>query len=76
MFRDDESRRVWRWRGRELIQALVSVVRTGAYSERVPVVHIVGVPSTVLQKEGKLLHHTLGDGRKYHPTLPPTQRRQ
>lgn len=34
----------------------------GAYSERIPVVHIVGCPSTASQKEGTLLHHTLGDG--------------
>ena len=35
----------------------------GAYSERVPILHIVGVPSTKLQSEGALLHHTLGDGQ-------------
>ena len=34
-----------------------------AFSEHVPVVHIVGVPSTVQQKDKPLLHHTLGDGR-------------
>jgi pyruvate decarboxylase len=34
----------------------------GAYSEHVPVVHIVGVPSTASQKDGMLLHHTLGNG--------------
>ncbi|EEQ90019.1 pyruvate decarboxylase [Blastomyces dermatitidis ER-3] len=34
----------------------------GAYSEYVPVIHIVGSPSTASQKEGVLLHHTLGDG--------------
>lgn len=34
----------------------------GAYSERVPIIHIVGVPSTKLQGKGALLHHTLGDG--------------
>ncbi|KLJ09409.1 pyruvate decarboxylase [Blastomyces silverae] len=34
----------------------------GAYSEFVPVIHIVGSPSTASQKEGVLLHHTLGDG--------------
>ncbi|KAF3917837.1 hypothetical protein ABW20_dc0105632 [Dactylellina cionopaga] len=34
----------------------------GSYSERVPVVHIVGVPSTISQKQGALLHHTLGNG--------------
>lgn len=34
----------------------------GAYSEYVPVIHIVGSPSTVSQKDGILLHHTLGDG--------------
>ena len=28
-----------------------------------PVLHIVGVPSTGLQSKKALLHHTLGDGR-------------
>lgn len=35
----------------------------GAYSERVPILHIVGAPSTSAQKNGFLLHHTLGDGK-------------
>lgn len=34
----------------------------GAMSERVPVLHIVGVPSEALQQKQALLHHTLGDG--------------
>ena len=34
----------------------------GAYSEYVPIVHIVGTPSTVSQRDGLLLHHTLGNG--------------
>lgn len=34
----------------------------GAYSEHVPMVHIVGTPSTISQKSGLLLHHTLGNG--------------
>lgn len=34
----------------------------GAYSEYVPVVHIVGYPSTISQRNGMLLHHTLGNG--------------
>ena len=34
----------------------------GAYSEVVPVVHIVGTPSTLSQRDGMLLHHTLGNG--------------
>ncbi|KAF2257498.1 pyruvate decarboxylase [Lojkania enalia] len=34
----------------------------GAYSEYVPVVHIVGYPSTTSQRDGMLLHHTLGNG--------------
>ncbi|KAF2466555.1 pyruvate decarboxylase [Lindgomyces ingoldianus] len=34
----------------------------GAYSEYVPIVHIVGYPSTIAQKDGMLLHHTLGNG--------------
>ncbi|KAF7796304.1 hypothetical protein EIP86_007481 [Pleurotus ostreatoroseus] len=35
----------------------------GAYSEHVPVLHIVGVPRTDQQKTKPILHHTLGDGR-------------
>lgn len=34
----------------------------GAYSEYVPVVHVVGTPSTLSQRDGLLLHHTLGNG--------------
>ncbi|KAM3517399.1 hypothetical protein NHJ13051_009021 [Beauveria bassiana] len=34
----------------------------GAYSEHIPLVHIVGCPSTRSQKQGMLLHHTLGNG--------------
>ncbi|KAJ4164130.1 hypothetical protein LMH87_005815 [Akanthomyces muscarius] len=34
----------------------------GAFSEHIPVVHIVGCPSTRSQKQGMLLHHTLGNG--------------
>ncbi|EFE40758.1 pyruvate decarboxylase, putative [Trichophyton verrucosum HKI 0517] len=34
----------------------------GAYSEYVPIVHIVGQPSTASQRDGMLLHHTLGNG--------------
>ncbi|CAG8950781.1 hypothetical protein HYFRA_00002996 [Hymenoscyphus fraxineus] len=34
----------------------------GAYSEHVPIVHIVGCPATPSQKDGALLHHTLGNG--------------
>ncbi|KAH7015116.1 thiamine diphosphate-binding protein [Ilyonectria destructans] len=34
----------------------------GAFSEHIPVVHIVGCPSTISQRDGMLLHHTLGNG--------------
>ena len=34
----------------------------GAYSEYVPIVHITGTPSTVSQRNGMILHHTLGNG--------------
>jgi pyruvate decarboxylase len=34
----------------------------GAFSEHVPIVHIVGCPSTISQRNGMLLHHTLGNG--------------
>lgn len=35
----------------------------GSYAENIPIVHIVGVPSTLTQKHKMLVHHTLGDGR-------------
>ncbi|KAJ3573206.1 hypothetical protein NP233_g2580 [Leucocoprinus birnbaumii] len=35
----------------------------GAFSEMVPVLHLVGVPSTSQQSKRPILHHTLGDGR-------------
>lgn len=34
----------------------------GAYSEYVPVVHIVGAPSRTTQENGMIMHHTLGNG--------------
>ncbi|MGG2028891.1 thiamine pyrophosphate-binding protein [Gottfriedia sp. S16(2024)] len=34
----------------------------GAYSEHVPIIHIVGSPKEKDQKEHKLMHHTLMDG--------------
>lgn len=34
----------------------------GAYAEKVPVVHIVGVPSTASHDQGLFLHHSFGDG--------------
>ena len=34
----------------------------GSFAEYVPVVHIVGTPSTLSQANGMLLHHTLGNG--------------
>ena len=34
----------------------------GAFAEYVPVLHIVGIPSTRAQQHGLLLHHTLGTG--------------
>ncbi|NGZ75157.1 alpha-keto acid decarboxylase family protein [Saccharibacillus alkalitolerans] len=34
----------------------------GAYSENVPIVHIVGSPKSEKQKQHKLMHHTLMDG--------------
>ncbi|WP_407675635.1 alpha-keto acid decarboxylase family protein [Peribacillus glennii] len=37
-------------------------VIAGAYSESVPLIHIVGSPKSKEQKEKKLLHHTLMDG--------------
>ncbi|KAJ5492126.1 Thiamine pyrophosphate enzyme C-terminal TPP-binding [Penicillium expansum] len=34
----------------------------GAYAEKAPVVHIVGVPSTASQDQHLCLHHSFGDG--------------
>jgi len=34
----------------------------GAYSENVPIIHIVGTPKTQAQQGKKLMHHTLLDG--------------
>ncbi|CAF4678428.1 unnamed protein product [Rotaria sp. Silwood1] len=34
----------------------------GSFAEMVPVVHIVGMPPTVSQSNGAILHHTLGNG--------------
>ncbi|BDZ42294.1 hypothetical protein GCM10025865_15930 [Paraoerskovia sediminicola] len=38
----------------------------GSYSEDVPVVHVVGMPTTAAQSDGTLLHHTLVDGDFEH----------
>ncbi|KAG0126891.1 thiamine diphosphate-binding protein [Tuber indicum] len=42
------------------LSALAGVA--GSFSEHVPVVHIVGIPNTIAQRNGLLLHHTLGNG--------------
>ena len=34
----------------------------GAKAQRLPIFHIVGAPSTHIQKQGLITHHTLGDG--------------
>jgi indolepyruvate decarboxylase len=38
----------------------------GAYAEHVPVLHIVGTPSTDTQRRGLRVHHGLGDGDHEH----------
>jgi indolepyruvate decarboxylase len=38
----------------------------GAYAEYVPVIHIVGAPSTAVEQVGAVAHHTLGDGDYRH----------
>jgi indolepyruvate decarboxylase len=38
----------------------------GAFAEHVPVLHIVGTPTTVAQRSGLLLHHSLLDGDHNH----------
>lgn len=50
----------------------------GSYAEKVPVVHIVGAPTMTVQKEKKLVHHTLGDGKfdhfeKMHDSITETR---
>ncbi|KAF8898132.1 thiamine diphosphate-binding protein [Gymnopilus junonius] len=44
----------------------------GAVSEEVPMLHIVGVPSTAQQKEKTLVDHTLGDAR-FDPFMAASQ---
>ena len=34
----------------------------GSYAEHVPVVHVVGAPTTAVQAAARATHHTLGDG--------------
>ena len=34
----------------------------GAKSQRLPIFHLVGAPSTQIQRQGLITHHTLGDG--------------
>lgn len=34
----------------------------GAFAERLPIFHLVGMPASKLQKSKRLSHHTLGDG--------------
>lgn len=38
----------------------------GSFAEHVPVLHIVGAPSTSAQQRRECLHHTLGDGNFDH----------
>ncbi|MCJ1707053.1 alpha-keto acid decarboxylase family protein [Microbacterium sp. VKM Ac-2923] len=38
----------------------------GSYAEHVPVVHIVGAPTTAVQAAGRASHHSLGDGDFAH----------
>jgi pyruvate decarboxylase len=41
----------------------------GAYSEHVPIIHIVGTTSRLAQKARLMIHHTLGDEAWDHTTL-------
>lgn len=45
----------------------------GAYAEYVPIVHIVGAPSTVSEQAGEPRHHTLQDGDFRHFTRMHTE---
>jgi indolepyruvate decarboxylase len=38
----------------------------GSYAEHVPVVHVVGAPSSTAQAASRMVHHSLGDGRFGH----------
>ena len=38
----------------------------GSYAETVPVIKITGTPTTNVMENGKLVHHTLGDGKFDH----------
>ncbi|MEL4889020.1 indolepyruvate decarboxylase [Pectobacterium betavasculorum] len=38
----------------------------GSYAECLPVIHIAAVPCLASQRNGELLHHTLGDGDFHH----------
>ncbi|KAG0269614.1 hypothetical protein DFQ27_002835 [Actinomortierella ambigua] len=38
----------------------------GAFAENLPVFHLVGMPSTTVQKEKRLVHHTFGNGEFNH----------
>ncbi|WP_433772146.1 alpha-keto acid decarboxylase family protein [Bacillus wiedmannii] len=38
----------------------------GSYAENVPVIKITGTPTTNVMENGKLVHHTLGDGKFDH----------
>lgn len=42
--------------------ALRTSHRSGSMAERLPILHLVGLPSTSLQNSHALLHHTLGNG--------------
>lgn len=35
----------------------------GSYAERVPVIQITGAPTTAAEKEGRYVHHSLGEGQ-------------
>ena len=50
------------------LSSLSQLSTTPAFSEHVPVIHIVGTPSTLHLKTKPMLHHTLGDGRFVIPT--------
>ena len=50
----------------------------GAYAERVPVIQITGAPTRAVEKAGKYVHHSLGEGnfddyRKMYEPITTTQ---
>ena len=55
-------------------QAYLPTDGCSSFAEYVPVIHIVGTPSTISQKNGMMLHHTLGNGNFHVVGAPHLQK--